>query len=103
MREKFKIDNNERQFLKSIGFKSIGDGIYKYEFPGYKWHGYTTIICRFTAFDDSNEITVDVLNENGELYAPYYSNDKNNSVLAIVKSNIKKEMKKCGIEYKEKI
>ena len=97
----FKIDNNEISNLKAIGFKHIGEGVYEYTFPGYKWQGYTTIICKFIAFDNTRDIIVDVLTENGNLYSPYYSDNTSSDVLAIIKSNITKEMKKCGIEYAE--
>ena len=99
----YKINNNDIKHLKELGFRNIGEGVYEYQFAGYKWQGFTTITCKFIAFDDNKDIIVDVLNENGNLYAPYYSDDNDNRVLAIIKSNITKEMKKCGIEYREKI
>lgn len=94
----YKIDDNSIQNLKKIGFKYSETGIYTYEFPGYKWHGYTTIICRVTAFEDSKNVVIDVLNESLELYAPYYAENTNSNVLAIVKANIKREIQKLGIE-----
>ena len=94
----YKINDNDIKHLKELGFKNISEGVYEYQFAGYKWQGFTTITCKFIAFDDNKDIIVDVLNENGNLYAPYYSDDNDNRVLAIIKSNITKEMKKCGIE-----
>lgn len=102
-KKEYIISSNEIQHLKELGFRHIGEGVYTYEFVGYKWRGFTTITCKFTAFDDNKLILIDVLTESGEFYAPYYSDDKNSKVLAIVKSNITKEMKRCDIEVKNEI
>lgn len=96
-RKQFKISNNEKNHLKELGFKSIGEGIYIHEFAGYKWRGFTTITCKFTAFNDTHDVIVDVLTENGEYYTPYYFENQNNRVLEIVISNLKEEMNRCGI------
>lgn len=93
----YSIDNNEISHLKKIGFNHIGDGIFKYSFPGYIWQGYPTILVKFTAFDDSKEILIDVLQENGDFYSPYYHNETNNDVLNIVKHNIQKECRRLKI------
>lgn len=95
------INSNDIQNLKKLGFRHIGDGVYVLEFTGYKWRGFVTITCRFTAFDDNKTILIDVFTENGEYYSPYYKDEKTNSVLSVIKSNITKEIKRCKIEYKE--
>lgn len=92
-----KIGDNSSDNLKKLDFKHIGDGIYIHEFPCYKWNGFVTIIGRFTAYDDHDDINVDVFQEDGHLYAPYYRND-DSEVLVVVHSNIKKECRKCCIK-----
>ena len=94
--KKYKIEDNNFDNLKKLGFTSLGDGIYIHNFPCYRWHGFVTITGRFVAYDDTKEIVIDVFQEDGRPYAPYYSNEKNN-VLAIVRANIKKECEKCNI------
>lgn len=97
MKKEYYITNNNKEHLLELGFRYQGDGIYVYSFAGYKWRGFTTIICKITAFDDKKDISVDAYSENGNIYAPFYSDDKNSQVLAIIKSNIKREFIRCGI------
>ncbi len=92
----FKINNNIDN-LKKLDFRHIGDGIYVHDFPCYRWNGFVTIIGRLTAYDDDNNVLIDIYQEDGNPYAPYYRND-NSEVVAIIISNIKKELKKCGIK-----
>ncbi len=101
--KKYAINNNTVENFKKLGFMNIGDGIYIHNFPCYKWNGFITITGRFTGCDDSKDIYVDVYQEDGRPYAPFYSTDWNkhgNEVLAIVISNVHKECKKCGIVEK---
>ena len=98
---KYKIYDNDVIILKELGFKHIGEGVYVYEFPGYKWKGFTTITCKFTAFDDKKDILVDVLAESGDFYAPFYTEEKDNQVLKIVNSKIEEQLIKCGISKTE--
>lgn len=93
----YKISDNSSENLKKLGFRRTDDGIYEKTFAGYKWQGYVTITCKFIAFDDCKDIMIDVLQEDGNFYSPYYSGDKNNNVLVIVKQNIKKELERCKI------
>lgn len=95
----YRIKNNNTDNLIWLGFKHIGDGIYIHNFPCYKWNGYVTITGRFTAYDEKKDIIIDVYQEDGRPYSPYYSNtDSNSEVLAIIHSNINKERKRCGID-----
>lgn len=96
--ETYKIKDNDLNYLRSLNFKHIGDGIYIHDFPCYKWNGYITITGRFTAYDDKKDISIDIYQEDGRLYFPFYNEHNNNDVLKIVKANIKKEMIKCGIK-----
>ena len=92
----YKIEDNSWESLKKIGFRNIGEGIYIYNFPCYKWNGFVTITGRFTSYDDTKNITVDVYQEDGRPYSPFYHNEKS-EVMAIIRSNISKECNKCGI------
>ena len=94
----YKIEDNSIENLKNLGFRHVGDGVYQYEFAGYKWHNYTTITCKIKAFDDTDRINIDVYTENGDLYSPYYSDEKDSKVLAVVKANIKKEFERLDIK-----
>lgn len=94
--KKYTIVNNDITFLKKLDFKHIGEGIYIHDFPVYKWNGFVTITGRFTAYEGSNDITIDVYQEDGHPYAPYYQNSES-PVLSIVRSNLNKECKKCNI------
>ena len=93
---KYKIKNNSPEILKKLGFRNIGEGIYIYNFPCYKWNGFVTITGRFTGYEDTNDIAVDVYQEDGRPYAPFYHNDKS-EVISIVYSNILRECKRLGI------
>ena len=92
-----RINNNDTSNLKQLGFWHIGDGVYTYKFPVYKYNGYATLWGQFVAFSDSDNIYIDLLQEDNNLYAPFYSDNEDNDVLKICISNIKKEMEKLGI------
>lgn len=97
MERHFKIEDNRIAHLKELGFLHMGDGVYSYKFPAYKNNGFVTLWGRFIAFDDNDSIFVDILQEGGDLYAPYYQSSPDNDVIAICISNISKEMRKLGI------
>ncbi len=102
MKNKYVIFDNDEIVLKQLGFRHIGDGVYIHDFVGYKWHGYTTITCRFTVFNNSLDVQVDVYSESGQIYAPYYNEEKNNEVLKIIRANISRELKHCNIRIANK-
>ena len=93
----YKIDSdNLVRDLIELGFIQVEKGIFIHRFAGFKWHTYTTITCKFTAFIDEKELRIDVFTESGDAYVPFYKNDINNHVLSIVQSNIEKELKNCN-------
>ena len=99
----YKIDDNSLTNLKKLEFYHMGEGIYCHRFPVYKSGKYITLFGIFVANDENNEIHIDVFDENGSLYAPFYSKNKDNDVNKIIFSNIKKEMEKCNIKgYRKK-
>ena len=93
------INNNDISHLRHLGFTHIGDGVYQYSFPGYIWQGYQTIQVKITAFDDSKDILIDVFQEDGNFYAPYYheQNYEDHKVLSVIKHNIETECRKLKI------
>lgn len=93
---KLKIKNYDSNYFKNNEFIHIGDGVFIHEFPVYKWNGFITIKGRFTIYDDSNEVMIDVYQEDGRPYAPYYHSE-DSEVMMIVLSNIRKECKKLNI------
>lgn len=93
----YKIKNNSIENFKQLGFSHCGDGIYYKDFPCYKWNGFVTIKGRFIGNDETKDILIDVIQEDGRLYAPYYSNE-DSKVVAIIRSNIRRECEKCNIK-----
>lgn len=96
----FYIEDNSIENLKSLKFLHCGNGIYVRQFPVYRNGKYVTLHGYFIANDEDDNIHIDVIDENGYVYTPFYIEDKNNEVIKIVKANIKKEMDLCGIREK---
>lgn len=98
--KEYYITNNSIENFKLLGFRHYGEGVYAYKFPVYFYNNKPTIFGIFIGNDENEIITINIIDENGNLYAPYYSDDKNNEVIKNIKSKIKLQLSKCNIVEK---
>lgn len=86
------------QKKKTLGFKynrELND--YIYEFPVYRSHGKITLHAKVGVDEETNYIWVNVYDNDGKLYVPYYNRTYGKSnVIKIVDSNISKELVRLG-------
>lgn len=94
----YRIDDNSLDNLKKLNFYHMGEGVYCHRFPVFKHGKYVTLFGVFIANDENKDIHVDVFDENGFYYSPYYKNDKSSDVIRIINKNVKNEMEKCNIK-----
>lgn len=97
MKNNYKITDNSLDNFRKLNFYHMGEGVYCHRFPVYRQGKYVTLFGVFVANNEDKNIHIDVFDENGCLYSPYYRNDKSSDVIKIINQNIKKELVKCGI------
>ena len=100
--DNYTIDDNSIENLKALHFYHMGEGVYAKRFPVYYYGKIPTLYGVFVANNEDKNINIDVFDENGNLYAPYYSSYNNNEVIRTININLKREMKKCNIEGENK-
>lgn len=100
---KYAISDNSKEYLTGLGFRQRNeDGMYTYHFDALR-HERTTVLIgrRIIVYDDSKDIHIDILDNNGLSYAPFYNAAMYNThrvVLEKVDSAVLKEFKKLGIK-----
>lgn len=84
LRNKHKIENYSKEYLKSCGFRyrkaTCKDDIdtFIHRFPVYKYNGKSTIDCIITVNPKDGEVFITVIQQDGSIYAPFYTNDYGN-------------------------
>lgn len=95
------ISDRSYNDLTKKGFKfSISEESYIYKFVIKKWNKYPVLFGKIRVNEYTGEISIDVMKENGELYAPFYSQQYGNydsSIINTINRRIDKELKKLGI------
>lgn len=89
--------------MKELGFKYdyiIKD--YIYQFPVYKSQKKEPlIVCKLGVDEETKRVFFNVCNVDGTLYTPYYNREYGKSkVVEIIDKNLRKELKKLGVEEK---
>lgn len=105
LRNKHKIQNYSKEYLKSYGFRyrkaSCKDDIdtYTYRFPVYKYNGQSTIDCIITVNPQDGEVFITVIQQDGSIYTPFYTNDYGNfgTILNVINMIILHEFTRLSI------
>lgn len=94
---------SEHKLIK-FGFIKIGDGIYKYRFPAYKWNKTPTLWGEIIIDIETGKINTEVRMPGGEIYPPYYKCEYGNfeTMLSIINANFNSKYKQFGIVEKKK-
>lgn len=106
MRETYIISNNLPQNLSKLGFRPLNlmDNQYVYYFPVMRNSKNVSLTGRILAYTDNKKVTIDVIDQNGIFYYPFY-NDKYGNYEIILKEihkNIAKEFSKLEIKNTNK-
>lgn len=106
LNNRHKIANYSKEYLKSCGFrfkKAIcKDDIdtFTYKFPVYKYNDNQSIIdCIITVNPQNGEVFMSVVQQDGNIYAPFYTNDYGNygRILNIINRTILHEFARLSI------
>lgn len=82
------ISNNTAKHLFDIGFRYDNDeDKYTYTFPVLRYDKLTVLKGRITAYADTDEIQIDVTDNNFIPYAPFYSAECGNYDVILYKIN----------------
>ena len=105
MREIFVISNNLPQNLSKLGFRPLNlmDNQYVYYFPVVRNSKNVSLMGRILAYTDNKKVTIDVLDQSGTFYYPFYNESKYGNyeiILEEIHKNIAKEFAKLGIKNK---
>ena len=105
MREIFVISNNLPQNLSKLGFRPLNlmDNQYVYYFPVVRNSRNISLTGRILAYTDDKKVTIDVLDQSGTFYYPFYNEPKYGNyevILEEIHKNIAKEFAKLGIKNK---
>ena len=105
MREIFIISNNLPQNLSKLGFRPLNlmDNQYVYYFPIMRNIKNVSLMGRILAYTDNKKVTIDVLDQSGTFYYPFYNESKYGNyeiILEEIHKNIAKEFTKLGIKNK---
>lgn len=73
---------------------------YSYRFPVYKYKNQTLITCILTADDETQELYIEVINNDYTIYPPYYNpySYRNNQLVGIIEKKIEIELGKLKKE-----
>lgn len=85
---KYIISDNTAKYLLDLGFKydDLGEN-YVYMFTVLRYDKTTVLRCRITAFTDTKEIQIDVIDNNFTPYAPFYNIEYGNYDVVLNKIN----------------
>ena len=105
MRETYIISNNTQQNLSKLGFRPLNlmDNQYVYYFPIMRNIKNVSLMGRILAYTDNKKVTIDVLDQSGTFYYPFYNESKYGNyeiILEEIHKNIAKEFTKLGIKNK---
>ena len=105
MREVFVISNNLPQNLSKLGFRPLNlmDNQYVYYFPVVRNSRNISLTGRILAYTDDKKVTIDIIDNNGTFYYPFYNESKYGNyevILEEIHKNIAKEFAKLGIKNK---
>lgn len=99
---RYKIDNNSPNHLIDIGFHKHYDieEKYVYNFTILRYEKMTVLKGKITAYPDAKEIKIDVVDNNHNVYTPFYHVECGNydEIMARINRNILNEFKKLGIK-----
>lgn len=101
--DQYIISDNTVKHLLDLGFKyDNDDDKYTYTFPVLRYDKMTVLRGRITAYTDTNEIQVDVTDNNFTLYAPFYNTEYGNYdvILNKINKSILNEFSKLKITKK---
>lgn len=107
MRETYIISNNLPQNLSKLGFRPLNlmDNQYVYYFPIMRNSKNVSLMGRILAYTDNKKVTIDVLDQSGIFYYPFYNESKYGNyevILEEIHKNIAKEFTKLGIKSTNK-
>jgi len=98
------ITNNDQKFLINQGFylhkKDGHDGFYTYRFPVHKYKKYTTLECKLILIEGETSIKIDVYDESGAFYNPFYFVEYGDygDIVYSINKKILAEFRKLGIK-----
>lgn len=101
--EQYIISNNTAVYLIDLGFKyDSNEEKYVYNFPVLKYEKMTVLRGRITAYTDTNDIRIDVMDNNFTPYASFYNIECGNYDVILNKINkaILNEFSKLNITKK---
>ncbi len=82
------IPDNSAKHLLELGFKYDSDeDKYIYNFSVLRYDKTTVLRCKVTVYTDTNEIQIDVTDNNSMLYAPFYNIECGNYDVVLNKIN----------------
>ena len=85
----YKLSNTSEENLKNLGFHydrgtSNRDVInYSYKFPVYKYEGKILLNCEITIEINTKIVSVNVYQQNGKTYSPFYCSEFNSNNLVV--------------------
>ena len=102
----YKISDTSEDHLKELGFRydrATSDNDitnYTYKFSVYEYGGKSLLDCVLLVNVGTKLVTVNVYQENGSIYRPFYYTDfgRKDTIVDIINGNVKKEMRKLGIK-----
>lgn len=101
--DQYIISNNIAKHLLDIGFKyDASEDKYVYTFAVLRYDEITVLRCKVAAYTDTNEIQIDVVDNNFTPYAPFYNIECGNYDVVLNKINkaILNEFRKLKITKK---
>lgn len=106
LNNRHKIAKYSKEYLKSCGFRyrraTYSDDIdtFTYKFPVYKYNNNQSIIdCILVVNPQNGEVFISVVQQDGNIYAPFYTNDYGNyeRILNIINKAILHEFTRLSI------
>lgn len=96
------IADNSKEYLVGVGFKQRGnEGMYIYYFDALRHEKTTVLTGRIIVYDDAEDVHIEVLDDHGSPYAPFYNAGMYNihrTILEKVNDAVLEEFKKLGIK-----
>ena len=101
----YKLPKPNINKLSELGFRydrklsTSEQAVYYYKFPVLKYKEYTTLECEISINTSNEYVDINVYDENGNMYFPFYHNEYGNHEPLIKKINkkINSELKRIGI------
>ena len=102
----YKMTKHDEKNLYSLGFKPVTADLFMNTFSVYKYKKISVLLCSVIVDKEDGTVRINVSDNNGNAYSPFYDNTYGNAVPVLNKINYKIncELKKLGIKkVKERV